>query len=87
MSNNPNDIKSQDDIRAVQDKRSVDVLISAVEKCESLERLINEYKQILHCIDVERLPARCRKSEYEHSMQSINDIFEDMLDSDYNTRS
>lgn len=62
-------------------------LVLTIEKCESLEQLIKEYKQILHCIDTERLPARCRKSEYEHSMQSINYIFEDMLDSDYNIRS
>lgn len=88
MSNNPNDIKSQDDLNTCNDgERSVDVLIHTIEKCESLEQLIKEYKQILHCIDTERLPARCRKSEYEHSMQSINYIFEDMLDSDYNTRS
>lgn len=38
MSNNPNEIKSQDDTRSSQDKRGVDVLISAIEKCEKLER-------------------------------------------------
>ena len=82
---NPNDIKSQDDLN--EGKRSSEVLLATIEKCESLEQTIKEYKQILHCIDTERLPARCRKSEYEHSMQSINHIFEDMLDSDYNPRS
>lgn len=38
MSNNPNDIKSQDDTRAVQDKRSVDVLVHTIEKCEKLQK-------------------------------------------------
>lgn len=81
-------IKSQDDLNPCNDgHRSSDVLVATIEKCESLERLIKKYKQILHCIDTERLPARCRKFEYEHSMQSINYIFEDMLDSDYNIRS
>jgi hypothetical protein len=81
-------IKSQDELNPCNDgHRSSDVLVATIEKCESLEQIIQEYKQILHCIDTERLPARCRKSEYEHSMQSINYIFEDMLDSDYNIRS
>lgn len=81
-------IKSQDELNTCNDgHRSSSVLLETIEKCESLEQIIKEYKQILHCIDVERLPARSRKSEYEHSMQSINYIFEDMLDSDYNIRS
>lgn len=38
---NPNDVKSQDDTRAVQDKRSVDVLVHAVEKCERLQKQLD----------------------------------------------
>lgn len=45
---NPNDIKSQDDTRAVQDKRSVDVLVHAVEKCERLQKQLDKAERILN---------------------------------------
>lgn len=41
MSNNPNDVKSQDDVTSTQDKRSVDVLVHAVEKCERLQKQLD----------------------------------------------
>lgn len=69
----PQEIKSQDDIKH-QDARSSDVLIKAVEKCEKLEQKIKGYKQVLACIDSERLPT----------MESINWVFENMLDDEFN---
>lgn len=38
---NPNEVKSQDDVTSVQDKRSVDVLVHAVEKCERLQKQLD----------------------------------------------
>lgn len=38
---NPNDVKSQDDTRATQDKRSVEVLVHAIEKCERLQKQLD----------------------------------------------
>ena len=35
---NPNDVKSHDYTRATQYKRSVDVLIHTIEKCEKLQK-------------------------------------------------
>lgn len=51
-----------------------------------LEEAIKAYKQILACIDCERLPARMQKAYYEHSMESINWVFENMLDEQFNLK-
>jgi hypothetical protein len=45
---NPNDVKSQDDTRATQDKRSVEVLVHAVEKCERLQKQLDKAERILN---------------------------------------
>lgn len=39
---NPNDVKSQDDTRAVQDKRSVDVLVHTIEKLEQTQKKLDK---------------------------------------------
>jgi len=42
MSHNPNTIKSQDDLNPCNDgKRSSDVVLSAVEKCERLQKQLD----------------------------------------------
>ena len=75
---------SADDLN--KQKRESEVLIKAIEKCEKLEKAIKGYKQVLACIDCERLPARMRKAYYEHSMESINWVFENMLDEQFNLK-
>lgn len=45
---NPNDVKSQDDTRAVQDKRSVEVLVHTIEKCERLQKQLDKAERILN---------------------------------------
>lgn len=45
---NPNDIKSQDDTRAVQDKRSVDVLVHTIEKLEQTQKQLDKAERILN---------------------------------------
>lgn len=64
--------------------RQSEVLIKALEMCQKLEQEIKKYKTILFCIDSERLPAGCYKADYEHSMKSINWVFENMLDDEFN---
>lgn len=68
----PQEVKSQDDIK--QDGRQSEVLIKALEKCEKLEQEIKGYKQVLVCIDSERLPTT----------EGINWVFENMLDDEFN---
>ena len=41
MSKNPDEIKSQHEVTSVQDKRSVEVLVHAVEKCERLQKQLD----------------------------------------------
>ena len=42
MSHNPNTVKSQDDLSTTNDgKRSSDVVLSAVEKCERLQKQLD----------------------------------------------
>ena len=80
----PQEIKSQHEL--TEQGRQSDVLIKAIEKCQKLEQEIKGYKQVLACIDCERLPARMKKAYYEHSMESINWVFENMLDEQFNLK-
>lgn len=54
--------------------RKSEVLIKALEMCQKLEQEIKGYKQVLACIDSERLPT----------MESINWVFDNMLDDEFN---
>lgn len=48
MSHNPNTVKSQDDLSTTNDgKRSSDVVLSAVEKCERLQKQLDIAKTYL----------------------------------------
>ena len=75
---------SADDLN--EQSRQSEVLVAALEKCQKLEDKIKKYKTILVCIDGERLSAGCYKADYEHSMKSINWVFENMLDEDLNIK-
>lgn len=69
---NPNDIKSQDDTRAVQDKRSVDVLVHAVEKCEKLQKQLDIAVEALQYIyeDTKGGSTQCDACGYCDSCES-----------------
>ena len=67
-------IKSADDLN--EQGRKSEVLIKALEKCQKLEQEIKGYKQVLACIDSERLPT----------VESINWVFDNMLDEDLNIK-
>ena len=67
-------IGSQDEL--TQKGRQSEVLVAAIEKCEKLEQEIKGYKQVLACIDRERLPFT----------EGINWVFENMLDDEFNLK-
>lgn len=66
--------------------RQTDVIISAVDKCRELEEKIKEYKQILCCISLGRLPDNALKSSYKKSMKDMCWIFDNMLDEEFNPK-
>lgn len=49
MSHNPNTIKSQDDLNPCNDgKRSTDVLVATLEKCERLQKQLDIAKEYIY---------------------------------------
>lgn len=78
-------VESQDKLNTAGG-RQTDVVISAVDKCRELEEKIKEYKQILYCISLGRLPDNALKSSYKKSMKDIGWIFDNMLDEEFNIK-
>jgi len=73
MSTNPNTVKSQDDLPTTNDgKRSSDVVISAVEKCERLQKQLDIAVKALDSLRGICFPERAEKALKE--IEALNEI-------------
>lgn len=70
MSNNPNEVKSQDDVTVNQGSRSSDVLIKTIEKCEKLEA---ENKRLKRQLEIALLELKWVVVEVSTSAKSFTE--------------